>query len=125
MKVTIDNMDKAIQAELEQYAYEVRDKTDSAVVRVAKKCLAQIRRDSPRQSKKYYRKGWTMKTNKGRLSTVVVLYNRTRWFLTHLLEYGHQKADGGRVDAIPHIEPVAQQAEKELVAELTRVLRER
>ena len=124
MKVTIDNMDKAIQAELVQYAYEVRDKTDSATIRVARNCLAQIRRNSPKLTGSY-RKGWRLRTDKKRLSITGLIYNATDWQLIHLLEYGHQKADGGRVEGQPHVEPVVQQAEKELVAELTRVLRER
>ena len=66
-----------------------------------------------------------MQIEKGLLSTAAVIYNRTRWFLIHLLEDGHQKATGGRVEETPHVEPAEQQAEKELVDEITNVLRER
>ena len=84
MKVSVDGLEDAVRAELEQYASEVQEEVDSAVVRVARRCLAQIRRNSPKKTGDY-RKGWTMKTEKGRLNTVALIYNRTRYFLIHLL----------------------------------------
>lgn len=124
MRVSIDELTPAVRAELEQYAWEVREAVNSAVVRVAKRCLAQIRRGAPRRTGAYG-KGWTMKTEKGRLRTVAVLYNRTRWFMTHLLENGYQKAAGGRVEGVPHVEPAERQAERELVEEIAGALRGR
>ena len=124
MKIRIDELSEAVQAELEQYAGEVQENVDAAVIRVARRCLKKIRKDSPKRSGAY-RKGWRMQIEKGPLSTAAVIYNRTRWFLIHLLEDGHQKAAGGRVEGTPHVEPAGQQAEKELVDELTNVLRER
>lgn len=124
MKVSVDGLEDAVRAELEQYASEVQEEVDSAVVRVARRCLAQIRRNSPKKTGDY-RKGWTMKTEKGRLNTVALIYNRTRYFLIHLLEFGYQKAAGGRVEGEPHVEPTEQQAERELLTEITDILRGR
>ena len=124
MKVSVDGLEDAVRAELEQYAWEVREEVDSAVVRVARRCLAQIRRNSPKKTGDY-RKGWTMKTEKGRLNTVALIYNRTRYFLIHLLEFGYQKVTGGRVEGEPHVEPAEQQAERELLTEITDILRGR
>lgn len=124
MKIRIDELSEAVRAELEQYAGEVQENVDAAVIRVARRCLKKIRRDSPKRSGAY-RKGWRMQIVKGPLSAAAIIYNRTRWFMIHLLEDGHQKAAGGRIEGTPHVEPAEQQAEKELVDELTNVLRER
>lgn len=124
MKIRIDDLSEAVRAELEQYAGEVQEDVDAAVIRVARRCLKKIRRDSPKRSGAY-RKGWRMKTEKGRLSTAAVIYNRTFYFLIHLLEDGYQKATGGRVEGHPHVATAEQQAEKELLDELIKVLRER
>ena len=124
MRISADSLSQAIQEELESYADEIRAEVGSAVIRVAKRCLARIQQDSPRHSGEY-RKGWAMRTEKGLLSTVATIYNRTRYFMIHLLENGHQKAEGGRVEGQPHVAPAADEAAQELLAEITNVLKER
>lgn len=124
MKVSVDGLEDAVRAELEQYASEVQEEVDSAVVRVARRCLAQIRRNSPKKTGDY-RKGWRLRTDKTRLSISEIIHNATDWQLIHLLEFGHQKASGGRVEGEPHVEPAEQQAERELLTEITDILRGR
>lgn len=124
MKVSVDGLEDAVRAELEQYASEVQEEVDSAVVRAARRCLAQIRRNSPKKTGDY-RKGWRLRTDKTRLSIREIIHNATDWRLIHLLEFGHQKASGGRVEGEPHVEPAEQQAERELLTEITDILRGR
>lgn len=124
MKVSVDGLEDAVRAELEQYASEVQEEVDSAVVRAARRCLAQIRRNSPKKTGDY-RKGWRLRTDKTRLSISEIIHNATDWQLIHLLEFGHQKASGGRVEGEPHVEPAEQQAERELLTEITDILRGR
>lgn len=124
MKVSVDGLEDAVRAELEQYASEVQEDVDSAVVRVARRCLAQIRRNSPKKTGDY-RKGWRLRTDKTRVSIREIIHNATDWRLIHLLEFGHQKASGGRVEGEPHVEPAEQQAERELLTEITDILRGR
>ena len=64
-----------------------------------------------------YAKGWTSKnTYKGKYSKINTIHNKTDYQLTHLLEYGHVKRNGGRVAAKPHIKPV----ETRVIENLTR-----
>lgn len=47
-----------------------------------------------------------------RLTTKVIVRNKEHYRLTHLLEKGHAKQNGGRVKAYPHIAPVNDEAQR-------------
>ena len=60
-----------------------------------------------------YAKGWTSRTDAGRLSVTATIYNKDAPGLPHLLENGHAKRGGGRVPGRPHIAPVEEQLAEE------------
>lgn len=91
---------------LEDIENDVKETTNS-IIKEAKQELVQT---SPRsgiaRNTKYY-KGWAIKnggrTRKGRYYSKVI-WNKTNYQLTHLLENGHHTRDGtGWVEAQPHI----------------------
>lgn len=103
---------------LEDYSTEVRKTVDDCCLDVAKQSGQRLRETSPKKSGKYA-KGWAIKEQKtsGFGQSTWVVYNK-RYQLTHLLEKGHAKRNGGRVRAIPHIKPVEEWAQNELPKEL-------
>lgn len=121
MRVQIDDLDKAVRKELENYSQEVGELVDNSVLRVAKRCLASVRANSPVRSGAY-KKSWALSQEQMRSRLLAVIYNRKHWQLIHLLENGHQKAGGGRISGTPHVGPAADQAEQELVSEIIRDL---
>lgn len=88
-----------------EYSKEISDGVLKAQDEVAEKVLADLKSSSPKRKGKYAR-GWTIK----RENKKVKIYNAKSPGLTHLLEFGHAKKNGGRTRAIPHIKPAEEKA---------------
>jgi len=123
MTVRADELAEAVSGCLEEYGQEVRQSVRELVVRVSRECLASIRAKAPKRTGAYW-KGWTRSMSKSGDQPEVMLYNKKYYRLTHLLEYGHAKADGGRVPGRPHIAPAADRAAKDLERGIRQALEE-
>lgn len=119
MKTSIDNLDNALADLLSEYSGGVAEKVKDDVDEVTAECLDGIRQDSPSDSRKVkykYNRGWAKKTlQESATEKQNVIYNRTNYQLTHLLENGHAKVNGGRVEGKPHIAPNEAKAEEKLM----------
>lgn len=62
-----------------------------------------------------YNSSWAVKQDTKKNSSTMIIHNKKHYQLTHLLENGHALRNGGRARAFPHIEPVAEEAENELL----------
>ncbi|MDD9148157.1 HK97 gp10 family phage protein [Sporolactobacillus sp. CQH2019] len=97
------NLADEIAQALQEYTDDVTQELDDAKDKISKEAVSELRTTSPKKTGDYA-KGWTRKKTK----YGYVVHNRTDYQLTHLLEYGHAKRNGGRVRAYPHIAPVEQ-----------------
>lgn len=107
---------------MNKYSQNITTSINTQSNKIAKKALKQIQNKSPKKRGKY-KKGWKIKTNSdGANSKSYTIYNKTHPQLTHLLENGHAKVNGGRVKGIPHIAPAEHEAIQEFTASVERIL---
>ena len=120
-RISVSDLGVEIEEILSGYSQEVREAVDRVVTDMGQQAKKAIQEASPRQTGRYA-KGWRVKKEGGALGQVstATIYNATDYQLTHLLEHGHQKAGGGRVEGIPHIAPV----EEDLQTAFTKAVRE-
>lgn len=124
MSIRANDFSLALGQILEDYAEDVQEAVAQAVEETGKKALKTVKAKSPVRKGKgggRYKKGWRMKKERSGVfgkQTHVTVYNATDGPLVHLLEKGHQKASGGRVEGIPHVRPAYEAAER-LLPELT------
>ena len=120
--MNINNLAKAITTELEQYSQEIANNLKKDTEIIAKECADELKLSSPQSSKggsKTYSKGWTFK--KAYESNAGIRYrvfNKNKPQITHLLEYGHAKTNGGRVEAKPHIKQAELKAKENLIKKI-------
>ena len=119
--IKIDQLVGEIAKELSKFSQEVVEKVNVSSDKVGKAAVKQLKQTSP---KRYgnYAKSWVMTTEKavGQPHRRIIHAKAPHYRLTHLLEYGHAKVGGGRVEGRPHIGP----AEEMVIREFTREVEE-
>jgi hypothetical protein len=119
--IDINRLAAQIANELSTYSQDVVEKVNVSSDRVGKAAVRKLKQTSPKKSGDYA-KSWTMKTQSevGQPNKRIIHVKKPHYRLTHLLEFGHAKAGGGRVPGKPHIRPV----EEEVIREFTREVEE-
>jgi hypothetical protein len=121
-RVTIDNMAAAIMEGLNEYADLATDDLKAAVKKAGTTARKEIQANAPSDTGAYA-KSWSVKNTKETSNTLeVTVYSKNRYQLAHLLEFGHAKRGGGRVNGKSHIAPAEEKAVSELEQEITRKL---
>ena len=98
---------------------EVKEVYKKSAEAVARDTVQELRNTSPKKTGDYA-KGWSKKKNK---DGEIVVYNKTDWQLTHLLENGHviknKKGTYGRTRGKKHIAPARDKAEQALLVRIS------
>ncbi|OLR55048.1 hypothetical protein BHK98_02575 [Hornefia porci] len=122
-KIKPEQLSDEIIKMLEEYKDAADQDVEISVKQVSKETKKRVTGASPR---KYggYSKGWSVRREQNfRGKHSVVIHNRKKPGLTHLLEKGHAKRGGGRVPGKEHIAPAESYAIKEIEAEIRRRLK--
>ena len=114
---SIDDMASEVMKGLNEYAELADVSMKKAVRKTATAVKNEISANAPKKSGRY-RKSWaTRKTKENSHTLEMTVHSKDRYQIAHLLEHGHAKRNGGRVDAKPHIAP-AEEHGAELLASL-------
>ena len=105
---------------LSQYGDELKDEVEEAVKVSAKDATKELMAVSDRLHRSgNYAKGWTVsKIEKTWKGIEVTIYNKNKPGLAHLLNNGHAKRGGGRVNGDGHIDGVETYAQDKLFTEV-------
>ena len=120
-----DELSKAVMEYLEDYREDIQEDVEECTDKVTKEARDELKQTSPRGYRKRYCKGWSVKLQtKNKLKYQKVIWNKTDYQLTHLLEFGHATRNGGRTNAIPHIRPVEEKYNQKFVDLLEKKIKE-
>jgi hypothetical protein len=114
--VTISTMDKAIAGALEEYNADVQSKIRTLVDNAMRKLVKLTKATAPRDTGEYVKHIASKTTSDTPTNYAKTWYVRgERAYLTHLLNFGHAKVNGGRVEGTHFLQKaVTQVTEKYL-----------
>lgn len=132
----IDDLAKEVGKVLEEYRDYACDVLEEDIRSAAKMAVDEIKSKAPVHSGEYtnldkrkrrpgtYKRSWKVKEDMkdARKPSATVYASGSNYRLTHLLEHGHAKRNGGRVRGIEHIAPAEALAERKLEQDLARHL---
>lgn len=122
-RCTVSQMATVIMEGLQEYADLATEDLKAAVKKAGNEAKKDIQANAP-QKTGAYKKSWAVKTTRETSNTMeVTVYSRNRYQLTHLLEFGHAKRNGGRARAFPHIAPAEEKAAQMLEREVEAALK--
>ena len=130
MSVGIGEFGQALIEELNEWAStELKEAANESFEETAKEAAKMLKSSGQPYNDitGAYRKDWTSGLRNGRTSQISGLkrfsvYNKENYQLTHLLEYGHQSRNGGRVREFSHIATVNEQVGEMAAIKLERKL---
>lgn len=111
----------AINDILDDYDKDVREVVNQSIAEVAKDAQKALKKSGDFRGSGKYKKSWAVKIEKKRIYTNATVYNKKPG-LTHLLEFGHVKQNGGRTRAFPHIAPVNDEVQSEVIKKIEEKL---
>lgn len=96
IKVTPQGFEKAVRDLLVKYNDEAIDIIAQATKTASRNTVSDLKSQSPKGNTGRYASGWSHKAQKGGITKYTeIVYNRTDYQLTHLLEKPHATGHGG------------------------------
>ena len=107
---------------LNEYSEDIQESITEEAQIVAKKGVAELKNKSPKRTGAY-RKGWRVKTEKGKGYVSSIVHNATNYQLTHLLEKPHALRNGRLSRPQVHIAPVEQMCVREYETNVENIIK--
>lgn len=124
MSIKIDSLAEEVTKSLQDWTQDVQFAVVEASEEKGQKLVNLLRANSPKKSGDYS-KEWRIKRKTNNFSFYkVIVHNRKKYRLTHLLEKGHVGRDGKRVAPKVHIKPAEEQIIKEFENDVINAIKE-
>lgn len=120
--VQIGELADAIMGTLKEYADLATEDVKQAVKDAGETIKKEIRANAPKDTGDYAKSWAVRKSKETSNSLTMTVYSRNRYYLAHLLEFGHAKRNGGRVAGKSHIAPAEEKGIQQLEEEIERSL---
>lgn len=102
---SVDNFADEVMKSLHRYSELADSVMKKAVRKTATSVKKEISANAPKRTGKYAG-SWAVKKTKENSHTLeMTVHSKDRYQIAHLLEKGHAKRGGGRVEGKPHIAP--------------------
>lgn len=99
------DLQKEVKDILDDYTNDIKDILDENAKTVAKEVAKKVKGSAPRRTGQYASGITYRQTNKSRTGSAYTVLNSKKPQLTHLLEHGHAKVNGGYVGGFEHWGP--------------------
>lgn len=120
--INVDDLADVIMEGLMEYADVATDTVKKAVKKAGNTVKKEIQANAPEDTGKYKKSFKVTRRKETANSLEVTVHSKDRYQLTHLLENGHAKRGGGRVEGTPHIAPAEERGIRQLTEEIERGL---
>lgn len=121
-RVRVDQMADALAQTMAEYAELSNEVMKECVKSVSQSVKKDIQESAPVKTGKYKKSWAAKKVQENANSLTMSVHSRDRYQIAHLLEHGHAKRGGGRVQGVPHIAPAEGRGAEELTARIERGL---
>lgn len=102
---SVDKLASEVMKGLQEYAELAETEMKKAVRKTVTSVKKNISANAPRRTGRYAKSWTSKKTKENAHSLEMTVHSKDRYQLAHLLEHGHAKRGGGRVEGKPHIAP--------------------
>lgn len=121
--VNINSLADEVVKCLNEYKDGVNSQLKKAVCKAGNTVKKNIFQNAPKRTGAYA-KSWSVKKIKETKNSLsVTVHSKNRYQIAHLLEFGHAKRNGGRVEARPHIAKAEEKGIAQLESEIERSLK--
>lgn len=122
--VTISTLDKAIAGALEEYNADVQSKLRTIVDSAMRKLVKLTKATAPRRTGEYAKHIASKTVSDTPSNYTKIWYVKGEYaFLTHLLNFGHAKVNGGRVEGTHFLDFAKKQVAEEYLDAVKEALR--
>lgn len=99
-----------VNMQIQEYGSDIQKAVYVAADETAQELRDELKTAGDFKGRKY-RTSWSYEIEQNHYGSVkATVFNKKHYRLTHLLEFGHAKQNGGRTRSFPHIAPVNEKA---------------